>query len=158
MEPEVYFIRYAHPCAHILCNVRGEVSEEEFAAMGRAAVEGRKLDREFLEGAFWRAFTRISKIAEELGKDKWDVDVIHEYFCVRHNAVLDGSDYPEAFKEMCKVYEGEVLSEEEDGEVVVSYLSEQGGIKKRKVKKDYLPDLQPGDRVRIHWMYAVERV
>ena len=73
-------------------------------------------------------------------------------------AVLDGSDYPEAFKEMCKVYEAEVAEEVNDGEVVVKYISEQGGEKRRKVKKDYLPDLKVGDKVWIHWMYAVEEI
>lgn len=111
-----------------------------------------------MERAFWRAFERIEKIAQELGKDKWDQFVIEEYFVGRHNAVLDGSDYPEAFKEMCKVYEGEVVRLDGTGEVVVRYVSEQGGEKQRRVKKDYLPDLDVGDRVRIHWMYAVERL
>lgn len=41
MEPEVYFIKYAYPCAHILCTVRGDVSEEKFKEMEQAAIHNR---------------------------------------------------------------------------------------------------------------------
>lgn len=116
------------------------------------------MDRAYLEKVFFRAFDRISKIAEEMGKEMWDVDVIQEYFTVRHNPVLNGSDYPESFKEMCRTYKAEVVSEEDDGEIIVKYLSELGGEKKRKVKKDYMPELKVGERVWIHWQYAVEKV
>ena len=81
--------------------------------------------------------------------------MIKEYFVERHNDVLEKSDYPESFKEMCCVYEGTVMSEA-DGEVVVSYVSRDGSEKKRKVKKDYFDELKIGDKVRIHWQYAVE--
>jgi len=158
MEPEVYFIRYAYPCAHILCTVRGDVSEGEFKEMEMAAIQNRVMDREYLEKVFFRAFNRINKIAEEMGKDRWDIDVIREYFVGRHNNVLMDSDYPESFREMCKTYLAEVVSMEEDGEVTVKYHSELGGEKKRKVKKDYFPELKVGDKVMIHWQYAVEKI
>lgn len=157
MEPEVYFIKYAYPCAHILCTVRGDVSEEEFKEMEDAAIHNKAMDRDYLERVFFRAFDRIKKIAEERGKDKWDLEVIKEYFVGRHNSVLMDSDYPESFREMCRTYKAEVVSEE-DGEIVVKYLSEDGKEKKRKVKKDYFPELKIGDKVIIHWQYAVERI
>ena len=141
MEPEVYFMKYAYPCAHILCDVRGDVSKEEFKAMEDAAVNNKTMDREYLERVFFRAFNRIERIADELGKDKWNIEVIKEYFVERHNDVLEKSDYPESFKEMCCVYEGTVMSEA-DGEVVVSYVSRDGSEKKRKVKKDYFDELK----------------
>ncbi|MFH1802250.1 MAG: hypothetical protein ABH864_02240 [archaeon] len=158
MEPEVYFVKYAYPCAHILCTVRGDVSEEDFDKMRDAAVNDKVMDREYLEKVFFRAFDRIKKIAEEMGKDKWDIEVIREYFVGRHNDVLMDSDYPESFKEMCKTHQGKVVSVEDNGEVIVRYNSEQGGEKKRKIRKDYFPDLKVGDKVMIHWRYAVERI
>jgi len=172
MEPEVYFLRYALPCSHILMNVRKEISDNDFKLMEDAALNNKKVDRAFLEKVFFRAFERIEKVASDLGKDKWDIEVIREYFCVRHNPVLDKSDYPESFKEQCKVYEGEVTSIGEDGEVIVEYGGEGGGgkgikdevdgekkeKKKRKVKKDFVPDIKLGDKVRIHWSYVVERI
>ena len=158
MEPEVYFLKYAFPCSHILWRVRREITEEEYKKMENAAKHNKILSGRFLEKAFWRAFTRIEKLAEEMGKDKWDIEVIKEYFCVRHNSVLNVSDYPESFKEMCKTYKARVIEETNDGEVIVSYESELDGEKKRKVKKDYIKDLKVGERVWIHWQYAVEKV
>lgn len=158
MEPEVYFIKYAYPCAHILCKVRKDVSEEEFRAMEDAAINNKIMDREYLERVFFRAFNRIGKIAQELGKDKWDKEVIEEYFVGRHNDVLEKSDYPESFKEMCCVYGGEVVELDEKGGVVVLYKSRDGTTRKRKVRKDYFKDLKIGDKVRIHWQYVVEKI
>jgi len=39
MEPEVYFIKYAYPCSHILCKVRKDVSEEELISNKNKIVE-----------------------------------------------------------------------------------------------------------------------
>ena len=152
MKSEVYFIKYAFPCSHILCDVRGEITNDEFEKMRIAALNDEVLDRKFLEKIFFRAFERIAKLAEEIGKDKWDIEVIREYFRVRHNPILDKSDYPESFKKMCKVHEASVLEDLGD-EAIVLY---DGG--KRRVKKDYLPDIKVGDRVTIHWQYAVEKI
>lgn len=158
MEPEVYFIKYAYPCAHILWKVRKDITGEEYRAMYDAAVNNKVMGRDYLEKVFVRAFARMRPLAEEMKKDDvWDVEVIREYFVERHNAVLSGSDYPESFKEMCKTYEAEVVSLE-GNEALVRYESEQGGEKKRKVRKDYLPDLKSGERVMIHWQYAIEKV
>lgn len=155
ISPEVYFIRYASPCSHILCTVRGEVAEKEFDLMEEAAINGKVLDRNFLERVFFRAFNRINKLAEEMNKDKWDLDVIKEYFRVRHNPVLDASDYPESFKEQCKVFEGEV-KEILDNEAIVEYNNQ--GIKSRRVKTAYHPDTKVGDKVTIHWSYIIEKI
>lgn len=155
-NPETYFIRYAYPCSHILCTVRGEVSEEEFKMMEDAAINNKILDRKFLEKAFFRAFTRISQLAQEMKKDRWDLEVIKEYFRVRHNPVLDNSDYPESFKEQCKVFEAKVKQILADGEAIVEY--ENKGTKKRKVKTDYLPNIKVNDKVTIHWSYIVEKI
>lgn len=158
MESEIYFLRYAYPCSHILCNVRGEIGEEDFEILRLAALGERETNKEKLEKIFWRAFERIEKIAEELGKDKWDISVIREYFRARHNTVLDDSDYPDSFKEQCKVYEGEVI-DMKNGDMVVAYASgTDGKKKKRRVRKDYLENIRVGDRVTIHWGYAIEKL
>lgn len=153
MEPEVYFLKYALPCSHILFTVRKEVSKEEFDMMKDAASNDKVLSREFLERVFFRAFDRIKILAGEMGKDKWDFEVIKEYFRVRHNPVLDKSDYPESFKDMCRVYEAKVL-EIQGGEMIVEY----GIGTKRKVKKDFVSGVGVGDKVTIHWSHAVEKV
>jgi len=156
INPVVYFLRYASPCSHILCSVRSEVSKEEFDKIEQGAIKGEPLDKAYLEKVFFRAFNRISKIAEELGKDKWDLEVIKEYFTVRHNPVLDATDYPNSFKEQCKVFVGTVKELLENNEAIVEY--ENKTTKKRRVKTLYVPDIKPGEKVRIHWSYIAERV
>lgn len=153
ITPEAYFIKYAYPCSHILCTVRGEVTQEQFKQMEDAAINNKTMDRAFLEKAFFRAFARIELVAKDMGKDKWDTQVIKEYFTVRHNPVLDKSDYPETFKDMCRVNIGKVIAFEGD-EIIVQY----GVDSQRKVKKDYLPDIKIGDKVTIHWQYAIEKL
>ena len=156
IKPEIYFIKYAYPCAHILRTVRGEVSKKEFSMMEDAAINNKILDKEFLEKTFFRAFTRISQLAKEMKKDKWGIEVIKEYFRVRHNPVLDASDYPESFKEQCKVFEARVKKLLGKGEAIVEY--ENKGRKSRRVKTAYLPDTQVDDKVTIHWSYIVEKI
>lgn len=152
INAENYFLKYAYPCSHILCTVRREIDQKRFDELKQAAIENKPLNKEVLEKIFHRAFTRIVKLAQEMNKDKWDIEVIREYFRVRHNPVLDESDYPESFKEMCKVHEGTVVAFEED-EIIVQYEN-----KKRKVKKDYLPNIKIGEKVTIHWDYAIEKI
>ena len=153
MAPEVYLLRYAFPCSHILLNIRKEISEEDYKKMEVAALEGIKLDRKFLERVFFRAFQRMQKIADELGKDKWDIDIIKEYFCKRHNAIVNSSDNPDSFKDMCKVHEGKVI-EIADNFLIVKYKNK----KERKVKIDYVRGVKVGEKVRIHYNYAIEKV
>lgn len=154
MKVETYFLRYAFPCSHILCMVRGEVDDSEYALLKRASLdETISIERDFLERVFFRAFERIDRIAQELGKDRWDKETIEEYFVVRHNDVVDKSDYPESFKNMCRVYEACVI-EMHDNEAIVRYAHN----KRRKVFTDYIRDVAVGDVVRIHWQYAVEKV
>ena len=153
MEPEIYFLKYAYPCSHILCAVRKEITKKEFNEMENAAINNIKLEREFLEKVYWRAFERINKLTKEMGKEKWDIEVIKEYFLIRHNDILDNSDYPESFKEMCKVFTGEVIRKTNDGEIIVKYKNNE-----RKVKTNYLPEIKIGDKVTIHWQYAIEKI
>lgn len=152
MEPEVYFLRYAFPCSHIICKIRKEINEEEYKKMERAAAENKVLPREFLEKVFFRAFERISKIADELGKDKWNKEVIKEYFVNRHNDFVHNSENPETFKDLCRVHKAEIV-ELTGNELVVKY----GKNKKRKVKS-YVKNAKVGDKVVIHYFYAVEKV
>ena len=153
MEPEVYFLKYAFPCSFVLWKIGRQITEEEYRRLEDVAVNNKVLPREFLERVFTTAFGQIEKIAEELGKDKWDVNVIKEYFCVRHNAFLEHFDNPAGLKEICKVYKA-VVKEVGDDELIVEY----GEGKKRKVKKTFVRDVKVGDKVTIHYDYAVEKI
>ena len=152
MKPEIYFLRYAFPCSHVLCKIRKEISEEEYKKIERAAIKGIILDRKYLEKVFFRAFERIEKIAAELKTSKWDINVLREYFVERHNAFVNSSVNPEKFKELCRVHKAKII-EVKENPLTVKYNN-----KKREVKKVYVPDAEKNDIVTIHYNYAVEKV
>jgi len=154
MEAENYFLRYAFPCSFIVLE-RGEITEEEFQTLKEAAVNGRALEKSFLERVYFRAFQKIEKVAKELGKDKWNPEVLEHYFRVRHNQMIDEGMYsykeaPQALKELCKIREGKVVRVEK-GYAVVEY---PGG--KRPVITELVPELNVGNQVVIHYGYVVE--
>ena len=156
MEVESFFLKYAFPCSFIL-QQRGEISEEQFEELESAAAGNRPLPRELLEKIYHRAFERISKLALEMGRGKWDISVIKEYFIVRHNTLIEQGMYsyaeaPEKLKELCKVLEARVVRLDRNVAVV-----EYSG-KKRPVMTELVPELKEGDYVRIHYGYAVEKL
>ncbi|MFH1376227.1 MAG: HypC/HybG/HupF family hydrogenase formation chaperone [Candidatus Woesearchaeota archaeon] len=155
MEVEVYFLKYSFPCAFI-ANQRGVINFEEFKRLEDAAINNKVLPREFLEKVFVMAFGRIQKLADELGKDKWNFDVIKEYFITRHNDIIDQgfSSYakaPESLKNLCRIHKAKVLEIRDDFLIV-----EYGGNRKRTVMKSLVPGVSIGDSVSIHYGYAVE--
>ncbi len=152
MEPENFFLKYAFPCSWVIY-ARGEISLEEYNVLKEAALEGKKLSRDFLEKVYFRAFERLSRIAEEMNKDKWDMQVIEEYFRNRHNSIVELSEHPQLIKEFCKVYESTIKSISDE-----FYIVKYGLNKERKVKKVFVPNANIGDRIRIHYDYAIEKV
>lgn len=151
VNPEVYFLKYAFPCSHIL-KFRGEVSNEDILKLKDAALNNRKLERAYLEKIYFRAFARMDKIARELKKDRWDLEVIKEYFRVRHNDVVACSDNDDSFKDLCKVHKATVKEKRKES-ILVEY-----GERKRVVKKDFVPNVEVGDVVTIHYDYAIEKI
>ena len=91
MRPENFFLRYAYPCAYIAMD-KGEISSEELAFLEDVAVNNKEITREKLEKVFHRAFSYIDKLAAKMGKTRWDIDVIKEYFYRNHNEVIDAGE------------------------------------------------------------------
>lgn len=156
MKPEVFFLKYAYPCAFI-AQQREEINEKEMEELERAAVNEIVLPREKLKKIFFRAFNRIEPIAKELGKDKWDLGVLKEYFLVRHNGMVEDGfelsrDIPRTLKELCKIYIGEVIEKKND------VLKVKFNDKTRNVLCILVPKVKIGDRVTLHYGYAVEIV
>lgn len=156
MEPEVFFLRYAFPCSFLLRQHR-EISEQEFSQLEQAAIAGEALPRALLEKVYFRAFQKIEKFAEERGKDKWNLELLKEYFLKRHNKQIDQGMYsykkaPEKLRELCKVQKARVVRVEKEAAVV----EWPGG--RRPVLKQLVPDIKVGDTVTIHYGYAIERV
>jgi hydrogenase maturation factor len=127
-----------------------------------AAIKNITLPRERLEKVFHRAFEFIDKLAEEKGKDRWDEEVIREYFYSYHNEAIDKGEgtyavAPEMLKELSRVEDAEVV--DINGDVlVVEYEDRNKEIKTRNVLDHLVPEADVGDKVRIHYGYAVEIV
>jgi len=156
MKAEVFFLKYAYPCAFI-AQQRGEIDEKQMEELENAAVNEIALPREKLEKIFFRAFRRIETIAKELGKDRWDMDVLKEYFLVRHSGMVEdsfelGKDIPRTLKELCKIHIGEVVEKKND------VLKVRFNDKTRNVLGILVPNAKVGDRVTLHYGYAVEIV
>lgn len=154
---ESYFLRYAYPCTFIL-KQRGQMDQATVDKLERCALENLPVQRSLLEGTYKKAFERIHKLAKEMGKDPWTHEVIRQYFQVRHNEIIDaGQDSyataPESLKELCKVHTAKVLESRED-----FYVVGYGKGKTRVVASAFVPDAKVGDKIAIHYGYAVERV
>jgi hypothetical protein len=156
MKIENFFLRYAYPCAYIIMQ-RGEISPKELRELEKTAIGNGEISRDRLENVFHRAFVFIDKLAQMRGKDRWDAEVIKEYFLSYHNEVIDKGEgiygsAPEMLKELSRVAEG--LIKDKKGDVlVIDY-----GRKRRDVLNHFVPQAKVGDKVRIHYGYAVEVV
>jgi hypothetical protein len=147
MLPEVYFLRYAFPCARVLVDVRKTISEEEWLKMKQAVETDTALDREYLEKTFPVAISRIKKI----NPDPWNVDVIREYFWNRHAKEIS-KDLPPMVRRLCVVKKGKI--EKQIGDVFKVNLG-NGDI--RNVNTLY-KNAAVGDTVMVHYGYAVEKI
>jgi len=156
MKAEEYFFMYAFPCAHIIVERRG-MSEEEHEKLKKDFLEGKRLEKERLEKIFTAAFRRIKKLAERMGRDYWDFEVIKEYWDKEHNRLIDNNEdgyekISESLKDLCRIIVAEVVKKI-DNKLIVRYNGEE-----RLVFSDLVPEAKVGDRVRIHYAYAVEKV
>lgn len=156
MEPEVIFLKYAFPCSFII-KQRNEINDSTYYMLEDAAINNKVLSRKLLEQIFFRAFERIEKIAKELNKDKWDPEVIKEYFINKHNSIIDEGMYsyakaPESLKNLCKVHKAKVLKVQDDI-AIVEYEN-----KTRPVHTVLTPNIKENDLVTIHYGYAVEKL
>jgi len=153
---EEYFFKYAFPCATVKVKL-GSLRKEDYDRLKETFLAGECPDKANLEKVFPPAFRRLGRLAEKMKKEVWDLEVLKEYWEKNHNEVIDEGEgmYGSAssgFKELCKVHEAEVMEKHEDA-LVVRY-----GDRLRAVSNFLVPKADVGDKVRIHFAYAVEKV
>ncbi|MBW2991137.1 HypC/HybG/HupF family hydrogenase formation chaperone [Candidatus Woesearchaeota archaeon] len=157
MTPEKYFLKYAYPCSFVLVDL-GKITEEKRKELEQKLLKNEPVSRAELENIFKAAFKRLKEIAKQMKKDYWDLEVIKEYFFEeKHNDFIDKQDgmYAEVsptIRELCKVHKAEV-TEKRDNVLTVKYE----GIA-RNVFATLVPDAKVGDKVTVHWAFAIERV
>ncbi|GBE19598.1 hypothetical protein BMS3Abin17_00322 [archaeon BMS3Abin17] len=154
VNSQEYFFKYAFPCANVLVE-NNKLDKKEFEKFKELFISGRVPSKEELESVFVAAFRRIKKLAERMGRNHWDLEVMKEYWHKNHNEVIDGGEgnyapAPETFKDFCKVHKAEII-EKKDKMLVVRYDD-----KERAVFDTLVPDAKIGDIVRIHHAYAIE--
>lgn len=155
--PERYFLKYAYPCSFVLVDL-GEINDEKRKDLEEKLLKNKPIDREELEDIFKAAFKRIKQIAKEMKKDYWDLDVIKEYFFgEKHNDFIDKRDgmyaeFSPTIRNLCKVHKAEV-TERRDNVLTVKY----DGIA-RNIFATLVPDVKIGDKVTVHWAFAIEKV
>ena len=74
MLPEVYFLRYAFPCARVLVDFRKTISEKEYEDMQKAVENDEPMPREYLEKVFHKAIDGMKCI----DKDCWNIETIRK--------------------------------------------------------------------------------
>jgi len=153
-KSRLYFFKYAFPCAQSKL-YSGSLSKEDYLDLEKMFNEGKAPDKETLEKIFPAAFYRLQKLAEKLGKDKWDSAILKEYWHKNHNEIVEQGDgmyvwEKEEHKDLCKTHVAEVVRKE-DGSLVVKYWNKQ-----RKVSGLAVKGVEFGDFVRIHYFHACE--
>lgn len=153
---ERYFFKYAFPCAQIKVRLRS-LTPEKYEKLKELFLENSAPSKEILEKTFPPAFRRIKELAEKQNRNLWDFKVIKEYWKKNHNEVIDQGDgmygiASETFKDLCKIHEADVKDKNKDT-LIVSYNG-----KERAVSGFLVPEAVVGDKVRIHFAYAIEKV
>ena len=145
--PEVYFLRYAFPCARVLVDFRKSITEQEFDKMREAVESDTPMPREYLEKTFPKAIKGLKTINE----DCWNVETIRKYFCEGHEAMLS-KDLPPTVRRLCVVKPGKLVKQ-----VKSFFRADLGGGDVRIVAALY-KGAKEGDTAMIHYGYAVEKV
>tara|TARA_Y100000310_G_C20648644_1_gene798110 strand:+ start:483 stop:1007 length:525 start_codon:yes stop_codon:yes gene_type:complete len=153
---ERYFFKYAFPCSQVKVKL-GSLSEERYNELMEIFLKKSSPNKEVLEKTFPPAFRRINKLAKKINKNTWDFSVIKKYWEEEHNIIIDQGDgmygtASESFKDLCKVHEAEVIKKHEN-KLIVEY-----NAKKRIVSDFLVPEVQVGDKVRIHFAFVIEKV
>jgi len=158
MTPERYFFIYAFPCAYLKLE-RGDLTKKEYELLEKKFLNKDSPDRRELERVFSPAFVWIKRISERLNKDIWDFNVIYEYWNKEHNEIINNgegkySEYPEVLKDLCRIHEAEIVRKQEDKNILLVKYNR----KQRAVFSHLVPNAKIGDKVKIHYAYAVEEV
>ena len=147
MLPEIYFLKYAFPCARVLVDFRKTINEEEYERLRQAVEKDTALPREYLERIFPKAIAGMRKISD----DYWNIRTIQEYFCRRHEEALS-PDLPPMLKRLCIVKPGR-FEKKVDGHFRVDLGN--GDI---RIVAPLYKDAKVGDTAMIHYGYAVEKI
>ena len=155
-NPEQYFFRYAFPCAHLKLE-RGDINQDQYTALEQRYLKDNPPSKEELEKVFAPGFVFIKQLAQQRGKNYWEVDILKEYWENEHNNIINRGEgnykeFPESLKDLCRIHTAEIINII-DQTLIVKYEN-----KTRAIHNVFFPEIKFGDKVKIHYAYAVEKV
>lgn len=157
------FVKYAYPCIRTLQQI-GRVTEEDVKYLDNVVKGEETLNVGFVEDRFVAAFRRIKKLADCMGKDYRDIEVIRQYFLHEHNRVIDKKEgtyavLPESICDVCKVRTGyvETVNPNPKNEVV-KLKNIEPGYSLNHFVNFYGLDLSLGDKVSTHYGFIIEKL
>jgi hydrogenase maturation factor len=157
MSAEIYFLKYAFPCAFIKLQ-QGKITKRQYESLHLAALRKKKVLKSTLEKFFPLALGHIKMIAKRMKVDEWSIEAIREYFWEKHDDVIEAGegyygDAPKALCDLCRVEPAEVVRKGGNWAVV-----KFANNRKRSVLSELVPKLKTGDRVIVHYGYIVEKL
>ncbi len=155
--PQQYFLRYAWPCAYVLCEL-GSLKKAVHDRLQDVAINNKDISFDELEEYFPEAFRRMSIVAEKKNIPLRSIRLIKEYFLVDHQDFIDAGDgtygkMPKTFCEFCKVKKKVVL----DTKIIDNKLFLQTDTNVWNYAPFFkLNEIKKGTKVTIHHALAVE--
>lgn len=151
MTPEIYFLRYARPCADFMVQKK-EITENDLKRIDDMLYERTAPDRNFIEKIFYKAIKPLKKMS----KNYWNNEVIKKYFCEVHNSLIDNScegfEHLKGFqKKLCKVNKA-LITKVDD-----SYYEASINNENVRILKGWVDNAKIGDTLIVHYLLAVEK-
>lgn len=152
ISPEIYFLRYARPCADFL-RQRDEINDEQLKLIDDMLYEIIPPQKNFIEQIFHRAIVPLKEMSSN---NYWNIDVLKEYFQKKHNELVDcgaeGFEHLMGFqKELCKVHEARIVK------IMPDYYEVFYENKFDNVLKGFVKNANIDDIVFIHYKMVVEK-
>jgi len=147
VKPEIYFLRYAYPCSHILLK-RGEINEKTFELIKKSAIEGKMyITEEDIKRIFWRAFNHLRDISS--------MEKLKLFWRFEHSKIIleKFSGNLEIARE-CMVFPCIVTRTKANSLIAkMPFFHETLSLKNELVR-----DVKKGDRITKHYSHACEKI
>jgi len=150
MQPEIYFLKYAYPCAHKLLQ-RGLISLEEFKLIRKSSLEEKLLlSKKRVTTIFWRATQHLPTIS--------DMKTLEYFWRFKHNEIMikKFSVFEDTFDvvKQCLVIPCRILAIQKECAIVKSrFFHETVNLKTELVR-----NVDKGDFVAKHYGHICEKL
>ena len=144
------FLKYAVPCGEVLVS-RGSLDRKTLEGFRRVVADGRRISDDIAE-SFPVAARMTSIIAQRMGKEKIDEEVIRRYFLFEHDHAVRwrASIWNDVRIDECLIQPGRIVRREGDSLVVNTPSGE------KTFRGEFVPEAGRGDFVTLHYDFISE--